>query len=121
MRTPQPTTALRFVGAAGLRCDGSDLVEPPPTGHALTDGVVLAGSCTADGTPRENGLLFAKGGLWVRGSTAVRLTVGAPPEPEWCVWPVGFFVSGPATVSLLVETKRERATVTVNAPATTNS
>ena len=173
MRTPQPTTALRFVagaaglmaavacasdrdaaraftgddlvGAAELRCDGSDLVELPPTGQALAGGVVLAGSYTADGTPRENGLLFAKGGLWVRGSTAVRLTVDAPLDtlvawgkpggparqvvvppcqgPEWRVWPGGFLVSGPATVSLLVETKHERATVTVtvNAPATTNS
>ena len=76
------------------------------------------------------------------GSTAVRLTVDAPPNtlvawgkpgdlarqvvvppckgPEWRVWPGGFFVDEPATVFLVVETKQKRTTVrvTVNAAAT---
>ena len=109
----------------------------------MVDGVVLAGSYTTDDARRENGLLFAKGGLWVRGSTAVRLTVSAPLDTlmswgkpgilarqvvvpvcdgsEWRVWPGGFSVNRPSTVSLLVETTQRQDTVriTVHAAVTT--
>ena len=126
-------------GAAELRCDESDRNQPTE-GQRLAEGVVLASTYTPEESRREDGLLFAKGGLWVQGETALRLTVvspsdalvswGKPGRPvrqvvvppcggsKWRVWPGGFYVYGPSKVALSVETfqKKVAVTVTVGAP-----
>lgn len=124
----------RLAGASELRCDESDLVEPSE-GQEVAGGVVLASTYKAEEAGREDGLKFAKGGLWVKGDSRVRLTVVSPlgtllswgkpgrPAPQvvvppcegskWRVWPGGFYVNGPSTVDLLVETAQEKVTVTV--------
>ena len=100
-----------------LRCDESDAVEPPQDGQRLADGVVVAGAYSPERSGRDDGLLYAKGGLWLRGQAAVRLAVAGPdsalagwgkpglPAREltappcagtgWRVWPGGFYVAEP--------------------------
>lgn len=123
-----------MAGASELRCDESDLDEPSE-GQEVAGGVVLAGTYRAEEAGREDGLMFAKGGLWVQGDSRVRITVVSPsdtllswgkpgrPAPQvvvppcegstWRVWPGGFSVNGPSTVDLSVETAQEQVTVTV--------
>lgn len=94
-----------------LRCTEADAVEPPPDGQRLADGVVVARADAPQRSGRDDGLLYAKAGLWQQGQAAVRLAVvdpdtalagwgkpGSParelavtpcPELGWRVWPGG--------------------------------
>jgi len=118
-----------------LLCEESDLAEPPSDGQALADGVLVPGSFSAQEAGRNDGLLFAKGGLWVQGDSGVRLAVVSPSEAlvawgkpgravrqvvvppcdgaDWRVWPGGFYVDGPVTVDLSVETAQKTTTASV--------
>lgn len=117
--------------STALRCEESDAVEPPLDGQRLADGVVVAGAYAPERSGRADGLLFAKGGLWVRDNPTVRVAVvdpatalvgwgkpGRPARkfavptcaaPSWRVWPGGFYVSEPTCVRLRVETPKGSA------------
>lgn len=133
--TPHGQEPQEFEGNATrayyLRCD-EGVVSEPSEGQKVGDGVTLASSFTAEEAGRADGLLFAKGGLWVRSGSSARLTLTLPSSalaswgkpgrpsrqvvvppcsgPGWHVWPGGFYVDGPSTVHLLVETAHAKAT-----------
>ena len=132
---PQPLVGPDLAGAQLLRCDESDQVDPGVDAQVLAEGVVVSKQFEADATRRDNGLLFAKGGLWARGTANLRITVtspsdalvgwGKPSTParqvviprcggsQWRVWPGGLHVDKPGTVALVAESAERRDTVDI--------
>jgi hypothetical protein len=134
-RSPEPQAPVgpSLAGAELLRCDESDQVDPGADAQVLAEGVVVAKQFEADATRQGNGLLFAKGGLWARGTANLRLTVTSPTDAlmgwgkpgtparqvvvprcggsQWRVWPGGLYVDEAGTVSLIAESAEHKDTV----------
>lgn len=139
---PQTLVGPDLAGAELLLCEESDQVDPGGDAQVLGEGVVVASQFEADATRRDNGLLFAKGGLWARGTANVRLTVTSPTDAlvgwgkpdiparqvvvprcggsQWRVWPGGLHVDKSAVVALVVESadRKDTVAIVVQAPVT---
>ena len=133
LRLHQGAEELGGAGGRGLGSDGAALRGVGR--RRTTAGRAAAGRRRRRGrgyapelSGRSDGLLFAKGGLWLRDNPAVRLAVvgpeaalvgwGKPGRPArelavsacsgngWKVWPGGFYVPEPTCVRLQVETQQ---------------